>query len=215
MPEHEIVEEWQKHWSPAQRMGASILVALHLAAVAVAPWAAPPPAPELAQRVSQWLTPYQAGAFLDHGYRFFAPDPGPSHIVRYELELADGTTRSGRLPDPAANWPRLLYHRYFMMTETLFNTYSQIQEQAPFDRMPEQQRREVEARNAYARQLVQVLAKAIAQQLLEDHGAVRVQLYLEQHDIPFPEDVRDGMSLNDPRLYVDVTDLGRFSRDES
>ncbi len=210
-----MVEEWQNYWSPARRFAASVLVAVHLAAVMSAPWAGPPPAPELAQRVAQLLAPYQVMAFLNHGYRFFAPDPGPSHIVRYELDLADGTTESGRLPDPENHWPRLLYHRYFMMTETLFNTYSQIQDQAPFDLMNDQQRQEVENRNAYARRLLQVLAKGIADQLLKDRDAVSVRLYLQQHDIPFPEDVQDGMKLNDPRLYVDVTNLGQFDRDES
>ena len=34
--------------------------------------------------------PYLEAAYLDHGYAFFAPDPGPSHLVRYELEFDDG-----------------------------------------------------------------------------------------------------------------------------
>ena len=54
---------------------------------------------------------------LANGYRFFAPEPGPSHLIRYEVTLPDGTRKEGFFPDRAHHQPRLLYHRYFMLSE--------------------------------------------------------------------------------------------------
>jgi len=65
--------------------------------------------------------PYITAAYLDHSYKFFAPNPGASHLVRYDLYFADGTKRVNSddqiLPDRLGHWPRLLYHRHFMLTE--------------------------------------------------------------------------------------------------
>jgi hypothetical protein len=65
--------------------------------------------------------PYITALYLDHSYKFFAPNPGDSHLLRYDLYFADGTSRVGRddqiLPDRHGHWPRLLYHRHFMLTE--------------------------------------------------------------------------------------------------
>src|SRR5688500_19151420 len=55
---------------------ASALIALHLLAVWVAPFAVPPSSP-FAQTVATAFRPYLEAAFLNHGYKFFAPDPGP------------------------------------------------------------------------------------------------------------------------------------------
>ena len=54
---------------------------------------------------------------MRHGYRFFAPDPGPSHLILYEVSLENGETASGRFPDQNVHRPRLLYHRFFMISE--------------------------------------------------------------------------------------------------
>ena len=63
------------------------------------------------------LQPYLDIAYLNHGYGFFAPDPGPSHLIRYTVEWSDGRTIHGQLPDRNRHWPRLLYHRHFMLAE--------------------------------------------------------------------------------------------------
>jgi hypothetical protein len=57
---------------------------------------------------------------LNNGYRFFGPDPPQySFLVDYEAYCADGTVVRGRFPDLQAQWPRLLYHRYFMLSSRL------------------------------------------------------------------------------------------------
>lgn len=159
--------------SPWLRL-ASVLIALHLLAVFVAPWSAPPSSP-LSGTLALWLRPYLDVAFLNHGYKFFAPDPGPTHMVRYELELADGSTKGGVFPNLKEQRPRLLYHRHMMLSERL-------------DGPPE-----VEWTQAYAR--------SYAQHLLKEHAAKSVTLYLVTHALPYPDQVTKGLKLDDPTLY--------------
>ncbi|MCP4193270.1 MAG: hypothetical protein GY768_21880 [Planctomycetaceae bacterium] len=208
-------QSWQQ-WTPRGRAIVSILIAVHLLAVFAAPWSSPPPAPMLAQEVSQLLLPYQVGAYLNHGYRFFAPDPGPSHIVRYEITMPDGSQKVGRIPDPDQHWPRLLYHRHFMMTESLFSNHSRINNDPPLDLMNELEREQWSFNNLRAQNLTRLMSQGIANQLLNQYDGERVQLYLQRHEIPFPAAIQRGeLELDDPSLYVDLADLGVFTGDDS
>ena len=106
-------------WSPAARVAASLAILLYLATVIVPPLAGPAPSSDLAMRLVQPLRPLVGGLYLGHGYRFFAPDPGPGHAIRWTMRLPDGSSRSGILPDPDVDRPRLLYHRRFMIAEKI------------------------------------------------------------------------------------------------
>ena len=63
------------------------------------------------------LGPYVDWMYLDHGYFFFAPNPGPSHLVGIR-------DQSVVFPDRKEQWPRLLYHRYFMLSEFYNNSFA-------------------------------------------------------------------------------------------
>jgi hypothetical protein len=210
----EIPLHGARTWTTNQRRLASCLVFAHLAAVFIAPWSSPPPAPLLAETMARWFSPYQSAAYLNHGYRFFAPDPGPSHIVRYELVRSDGSTVTGQIPDPVAHRPRLLYHRFFMITETLYNTWSRIETAPAETPIPPEELERLKRRNEFTQQLVQQLAKGLAHQLLLRERGRSVRLTLQEHAIPFPEDVEAGRPLNDPSLYTALADLGEFRSDE-
>src|SRR5579871_4532118 len=82
-------------WSKSARCAASALLLFHLAALVVAPCSVEPSS-YLSVQTWRFFQPYLDAAYLNHGYHFFAPEPGPSHLVRYELELADGTIKTGR-----------------------------------------------------------------------------------------------------------------------
>jgi len=109
------------------RVGVSLLLVYHLAAVLLEPLATPPnfagPPSVIPEQVRPMFHGYTTALSLDHAYKFFAPNPGDSHLVRYDLYFADGTKRVNQpdqwFPDRKRNWPRLLYHRYFMITEFL------------------------------------------------------------------------------------------------
>jgi hypothetical protein len=177
---------------PAVRIVVSILVALHVFAIFLGPFAMPPQASELASTFADVFRPYVDILSMANGYRFFAPEPGPSHIVRYELTFDDGSTREGFFPNREVNKPRLLYHRYFMMSEFL-NTLENPS--APRDR-------------------VQTYANGYAQHLAHAEGAKSVRLFLRRHWVPRMEEVRSGTKLSDKVLYVEHP-LGTFQRDDS
>ncbi len=169
--------------SPGLRRGISIVIGLHVLAVFVGPWAMPPHGSQMARAIGDVLSPYIQAMCLNNGYRFFAPEPGPGHLVRYEIETGDGRQIEGVFPDRQAQWPRLLYHRYFMMSEFLnsVNSIDRPETAAISDKYAE----------SYVRHLV------------HEYDARSVTLYLRQHRLPSMEDVRGGLKLDDPSLYED------------
>jgi hypothetical protein len=180
-------------WSRPARRLASLLIAGYLAAVIVPPLAGPPPASELAGRLRQPLRPLIGVLHLDHGYRFFAPDPGPGHTIRWTVTMPDGATRSGTIPDRERDWPRLLYHRRFMIAE-------KIAAQVPTSEAP----RDVRDR---AKPEWLTLVKGVAGNLLRATGGDRVRLEMVEHYLPAPEEIVAGTAGADV-----VTPLGTFAR---
>ncbi|MGB0595378.1 MAG: hypothetical protein ACPGLY_01595 [Rubripirellula sp.] len=70
-----------------------------------------------------WFEPYSQWLYIDRGYAFFAPDPGPSHLVQAAITDSDGERLEIVFPDRTVQWPRLSYHRHFMLTEFLEEIY--------------------------------------------------------------------------------------------
>src|ERR1700730_2794702 len=62
-------------WSPRARGVASVLILIHWTAAFVAALVAAPPYSELSSAVAEVFRPYVNAADLNHGYRFFSPDP--------------------------------------------------------------------------------------------------------------------------------------------
>jgi hypothetical protein len=182
-----------RHWSAAARLLASLAIIVYLAAVTLPPLAGPPPASELAGRLMQPLRPLVGALYLGHGYRFFAPDPGPGHTIRWTLQRADGSESSGSIPDRDADRPRLLYHRRFMVAE-------KIAALVPPPDAPEGVR-------FAARQDWQPLIKGVAGNLLAAHDGVQVRLEMVEHFLPGPDDVVQNRTEPDV-----VTPLGTYAR---
>ena len=167
----------------------SILLVLHLCAIVVAPLAVAP-ASILNHRGWQLFRPYLEIAYLNHGYHFFAPEPGPSHLIRYELEMRDGSRRQGVFPNLEEHRPRLAYHRHFMLSEFL---NSLISDDADSE--------------AAAK-----LTRSYARHLLTEHQAQRVSIFLRRHYIPSPEQVLRATRLDDAVLYAEKP-LGTFDKE--
>jgi hypothetical protein len=162
---------------PVVRAVVSALVVFHVAAVFLGPFAMPPNSP-LSATLAGAIQPYMDILSLGNGYRFFAPEPGPSHLVRYEATLHDGTLKQGAFPDHTQHKPRLLYHRYFMLSEFV-NTL----ESGP------------------SNERAQAYAQGYARHLAETHDARTVKLFLRRHYVPRTSEVRAGMRLDDKALY--------------
>jgi hypothetical protein len=182
-----------RHWSAAARLLASLAIIVYLAAVTLPPLAGPPPASELAGRLMQPLRPLVGALYLGHGYRFFAPDPGPGHTIRWTLQRADGSESSGSIPDRDADRPRLLYHRRFMVAEKIAALVPPLD--AP------------EGVRFAARQDWQPLIKGVAGNLLAAHDGVQVRLEMVEHFLPGPDDVVQNRTEPDV-----VTPLGTYAR---
>ena len=208
-------------WRPWARAVTSVLILFHLAAAFFAALVASPPVSELSSAVASVVRPYVNAVDLNHGYRFFAPDPGPSHLVRYHLEFADGSKRDGQFPNLEEERPRLLYHRYFMLSEKLFGFYGIVKEIEERAREPQfdprsgnpqaqQARKQLDKDRQAADQLYRAFARSYGNELLRRTGAKRVTLELIEHLTPPPEFVAAGKRLDDPSLYFTRDTLGPF-----
>jgi len=171
----------------------SVAILVYLAGVIIAPLSGPPPATELSQAMLQPFRPLLGAVYLGHGYRFFAPNPGPGHSIRWTMTMPDGSTREGTIPDAENDWPRLLYHRRFMVAEKI------AAEVPPVD-VPAEIRAE-------ARPYWLPLVQGVADNLLRAEGGSRVRLELVEHFLPGPQDVLADR--NEPDL---VTPLASFAR---
>jgi hypothetical protein len=188
------------------KWGLSLLVVFHLLAVFAEPFRfftrsgrGTSPA---ADPIRWALTPYIEFAYLNHGYFFFAPEPGPSHLMECQLQMADGEQRQLRFPDKFAQRPRLLYHRHFMLAEFLNGLHV-----PPF-------RAEVTVEDARLaqdwqadRQLYERVRDSMTEHLVAKYGAVSGKLERLEHRLPSSEEVfEQRLPLSSPTLYVTLPD---------
>jgi hypothetical protein len=165
----------------------NVWLVYHLAAIVIAPWSVPPTS-RLVQNAWRGIGPYVQALYLNHGYHYFAPEPGNSTLLSYVVEMPDGRVETGRIPNGKI-WPRLLYHRHFMLTETLA------------------------AGEVIGPEVKAELVRSMARELCRQHGARRVTLSQVTHRLPSMEWVRAGGTLDDPSSYTEEP-LGTFSCDE-
>ena len=165
------------------RRAVSVWLVFHLAAIVNAP-ASIDPASGLVRSAWSLFQPYLEVLYLDHGYHFFAPEPVESTLLAFEAQRPDGQVIRGRIPSRATR-PRLLYHRYFMLTEHMSDA-------------PE------EFRDAWY--------ESYAQHIGHEFGARRVTLIQQTHNLPTVERIREGGRLTDPESY-EARSLGTFRCD--
>ena len=189
------------------RAAISLLVVLHLLAVLGEPMrmftqGRQPSAPDAAI-VRSGLGPYIDFMYLHHGYFFFAPNPGPSHLMDITLIDADGSRRHLRLPDHQAQWPRLLYHRHFMLSEFLFQLYTPpVAPSVDGKTNPDREQWLLE------RSRFESVRNSMEKHLAARYGATRAEIQLMEHRLPTAIEVFDEkVKLNDEKLYVLIPDL--------
>jgi len=162
------------------RLALNLWLLFHLSAIIIAP-ASVRPSSDLVRSGWDVVRPYLQILYLNHGYHYFAPEPSESTLLAFAAERGDGTVLRGRFPDRRIS-PRLLYHRYFMLTEHMNQAGPDLQ-----DRW-------------YA---------SYAEHLGHAYGARRVKLTRVTHYLPSIDLVRAGVTLNDPRSYAEEP-LGEF-----
>ena len=115
------------------------------------------------------------------GHRFFAPEPGPGTMVAYKVERADGTVIEESIFPRREIKPRLMYHRYFMLSERVQDVGI-----------------ETEWFRMYARHLAHEL------------GGEKVALWRIVHELATPEDIEAGKLLSDEEFYSE-DELGSWT----
>jgi len=105
----------------------SLWLAFHVFSVFMAPASMPPASPLLSEARERVL-PYLQALFLNHGYHYFAPDPGASTLIAWSIPRENDVPVRGRFPDPSMR-PRLLYHRYFMLAENIDSFPDEMQDE--------------------------------------------------------------------------------------
>jgi len=180
---------------------------IHVAAVFIAPFtfatsSGPGSASPLAAGVANVLRPYIDATYLDHGYFFFAPNPGPNHVLRYRLQYDSGRdAQAGVIPDRQRHWPRLLYHRHFMLSESLNSRY--VSASPPAEGVGDEQRLGDWQRG---RRQYELLRDSFCEHLRATSGASRAGVTRVEHRQPSPFEFEQGLRLDDPGLYRDLTD---------
>lgn len=199
-------------WSPRAKVIVSVLVTLHVAAVFIAPmsFAVRPGSPAI-DPLRALFRPYIQAMFLDHGYAFFAPDPGPSHLVEYRLEFdSDRRPETGRFPNLDEHFPRLLYHRHFMLSESLQTYYVPATAPRFNDEVTAEERSAELARWRSARDDYEALRGSYARHLAFANHAKRAEVHRIRHDFLPPtqfmrdRDLEAPTRMNDERTYTDL-----------
>jgi hypothetical protein len=164
--------------SLAVRIVVSSILVWHLFAVFIAPMSVPPSS-ALVMEVAQGshLQWYLDALYINHGYAFFAPDPGSGRLVRWEILNAQGAvTKQGEFPNAKEQWPRLWYHRHFMLADQVG------------DGMDD---------DVWRRRFLEAYARHILRE--SDGAAVRVRWI--EHQPLAPEVALKGAKLDDPSTY--------------
>ncbi len=192
---------------PSVRLGLSILLVGHLVAIV-----APPLAFQtrgqlgISPSVNLFLRPvegYCQFLYMDRGYAFFAPDPGPSHLIQAAISDSSGETSEELFPDVEVQWPRLLYHRHFMITEYFADLYVPP---GPPREFVESNRAEAEEW-ARARKRYEHVRASIIHHLEQANPGDQVSIRRIEHLVPnLIEFQRDPVSLTDERSYQVLLD---------
>ena len=209
------------------RIGLSVLLLLHLLAVFLPPFqfacrVGNGSSSPFADGLANSIRPYIGLMYLDHGYFFFAPNPGPSHLVKYKVEFADDREPiEGRFPNLQEQQPRLKYHRHFMIAEALYNQYESPiapPEPSPPALNSEQSERDrrlhadrVEAHKVrlrewqFRRRQYEEMRKSLEEHLMHVHGGSKVTLTRVEHRLLSPFEANElRMRPNDPATYIDL-----------
>ena len=219
-------------WSKLKRRLVSLAIVAFLFVLIIGPLSNPVASPYLSGPIAEKISPIQRALFLGHGYRFFGPDPGPGHLLVYQGQRADGSQFEGVFPDSNNHWPRLLYHRWFMLSETVFNEHLLLLSESEFEQRSEEYKRQIaEYQKAgklkFAKELiaerdleahqyresrvrVELLGAAIANVLSQRNDAQSIKLFMQVRQIPLAEEVASGVNLDDPGLLSELLPIGQL-----
>ncbi|MCC9655518.1 hypothetical protein [Rhodopirellula halodulae] len=151
-----------------------------------------------------WVSPISQMFYLDRGYAFFAPDPGPSHLIRATSQGGESVQQFPNLED---QWPRLLYHRHFMLAEFLNDSYQPALPMEVSQLIGPELSPEELATLRLGRKRYEKIAGSMVKHL-QSQGKTDVSIQRVEHQLPdFVLFVNEGLSLTDERAYIELPDV--------
>lgn len=209
MTDRDATSQPDNNWPSKWRVIISLLLIVHVVAVFVPPFmlqaSGSVGTSPIGEVLMNTLQPYIDIAFLNHGYAFFAPNPGPSHLVRARIEFDDGREPiEETFPNLNEHWPRLLYHRHFMLSEQLTAQYQPPQLPPEISQEPELAERWQTARRMYELKL-----RSFKDHLESKYDAPHVTLTRVRHRmIDVFEVTEQRKSLDAPDTFYDLREDG-------
>lgn len=228
-------------WPISKRVAVSIALIAYLVILLLGPLSNPVGSDHLTRPMAKAVAPIHQAMFMGHGYRFFAPDPGASHLVEYKITQNDGTKIEGHFPNRDEVWPRLLYHRWFMLSETIYAEHLVTPIEEDFLRQQEamvaesrnlkvagnhdqagalmDRRKQLRSDYENARKRIDQLVLGIASELFREYGndeSEKIELFVRERRIPYPEEILAGRKLDDPDFLApkNPPKIGTFSREQ-
>lgn len=218
------------------RTAVSIILIAYLFVVLLGPLSNPVGSEFLTRPLARVVAPLHRTLFLGHGYRFFGPDPGPSHLLVYRIVDQEGNLHEFKFPDRDQIWPRLLYHRWFMLSETVYQELSLTLDQQSFEDTDREFERQIEAfklsgkqrlanliqkekervalNHANSQMRIDGLIRSIGNTLLQRHDGVEIEMFIQERSIPFPAAVLTGQKLDDPIFLSELRKIGQYRLDD-
>ena len=209
-------------------------ILFYLFVILLGPLSRPVASEHLSGPASQLVSPLHQAAYLGHGYRFFGPNPSAGHILRYQVGEND-SAETFQIPDRQVFWPRLRYHRWFMLSETLYQEHAFTPNAVDFANSQEELTAEIERnKNAgeyklvallerqyqqrqtqfeLARKRIQKLVTSLESYLARQHGKDGIKIFLHERNLPEPLDVQFGISIDDPRYLSAPIPIGTAALD--
>lgn len=152
----------------------NLWLAFHVFAIFISPAGMPPASPLLVD-ASRIALPYNQLLFLNHGYHYFAPDPGASTLVSWAIDRPGDIPLKGQFPRPDL-FPRLLYHRYFMLAENV---------------------------RAFPPETQAQVLEGYARHFAELHNSDTISLSFISHEPSSIARIQAGGQLSDPEMYFE------------
>ena len=85
-------------WQRVGRLALNLWVVLHLSAIFIAP-ATVGPSSSIARGCWEWVSPYLQVCYLNHGFHYFAPQPGYSNLLRWSAVRDGEEIATGEFPN--------------------------------------------------------------------------------------------------------------------
>ena len=188
-------------WPPWLVRLASALLLFHLTAILAGALAAPPSS-LLERDLAGIFSPYHQVIDQGYGYRYYAPEPGPTPVITATITYKDGRPdESVRIPQRGVS-PRLRYQRQLALANHLATDFSNAKRDLGDG-----------GKSHYARSYASHLAQSRT-------GCASITLFVQAHLIPDPVQIRntlaagESVNLDAEEFFTAPERIGEFPCEE-